>query len=124
MNIGGIDGFDFNTIKEFISENAEVAIADITWTDIKNTFSLIEVKNEAVDKIMEAIHGAQYRGRTVRVESRGNRDAGIPRTRFRGENRGGGGDRYGKGGGGGYDRKKSFGGDRDGGFKKGKKKKR
>jgi ATP-dependent RNA helicase DeaD len=125
MNIGGIDGFDFNTIKEFVSENAEIAIADITWTDIKNTFSLIEVKNEAVDKIMEAIHGAQYRGRTVRVESRGNRDAGIPRTRFRGDKRqgggGGGGFHKGKGKEGGFDRKKSF-GDRDGGFNKKKKK--
>ena len=122
MNIGGIDGFDFNTIKEFVSENAEIAIADITWTDIKNTFSLIEVKNEAVDKIMEAIHGAQYRGRTVRVESRGNRDAGIPRTRFRGDNRqggGGGGYHKGKGKEGGFDRKKSYG---DGGFNKKKKK--
>ena len=87
MNIGGIDGFDFNTIKEFIAENAEINAADITWTDLKNTFSLIEVKNEAVDKIMETIHGSQYRGRTVRVESRGNRDAGIPRTRFRGDKR-------------------------------------
>jgi len=125
MNIGGIDGFDFNTIKEFVSENAEIAIADITWTDIKNTFSLIEVKNEAVDKIMEAIHGAQYRGRTVRVESRGNRDAGIPRTRFRGDKRqgggGGGGYHKGKGKEGGFDRKKSY-GDRDGGFNKKKKK--
>jgi ATP-dependent RNA helicase DeaD len=123
MNIGGIDGFDFNTIKEFVSENAEIAIADITWTDIKNTFSLIEVKNEAVDKIMEAIHGAQYRGRTVRVESRGNRDAGIPRTRFRGDKRqgGGGGFHKGKGKEGGFDRKKSF-GDRDGGFNKKRKK--
>lgn len=124
MNIGGIDGFDFNTIKEFVSENAEIAIADITWTDIKNTFSLIEVKNEAVDKIMEAIHGAQYRGRTVRVESRGNRDAGIPRTRFRGDNRqggGGGGYHKGKGKEGGFDRKKSY-GDRDGGYNKKKKK--
>ena len=123
MNIGGIDGFDFNTIKEFIAENAEINTADITWTDLKNTFSLIEVKNEAVDKIMETIHGAQYRGRTVRVESRGNRDAGIPRTRFRGDSRkgGGGGGGYNKGREGGFDRKKSF-GDRDGGFKKGKKK--
>ncbi len=125
MNIGGIDGFDFNTIKEFIAENAEINTADITWTDLKNTFSLIEVKNEVVDKIMETIHGAQYRGRTVRVESRGNRDAGIPRTRFRGEGRkgggGGGGFYKGKGKEGGFDRKKSF-GDRDGGFNKGKKK--
>ncbi len=122
MNIGGIDGFDLNTIKEFVAENAEINTADITWTDLKNTFSLIEVKNEVVDKIMETIHGAQYRGRTVRVESRGNRDAGIPRTRFRGDDRkGGGGGGYGKGRDGGFDRKKSY-GDRDGGFKKGKKK--
>jgi ATP-dependent RNA helicase DeaD len=123
MNIGGIDGFDFNTIKEFIAENAEINTADITWTDLKNTFSLIEVKNEVVEKIMETIHGAQYRGRTVRVESRGNRDAGIPRTRFRGDKRqggGGGGFYKGKGKEGGFDRKKSF-GDRDGGGKKGKK---
>jgi hypothetical protein len=73
---------------------------------------------------MESIHGAQYRGRTVRVESRGNRDAGIPRTRFRSEGRkggGGGGFHKGKGRDGGFDRKKSFGG-RDGGGKKGKKK--
>jgi len=123
MNIGGIDGFDSNTIKEFVAENAEINTADISWTDLKNTFSLIEVKNEVVDKIMETIHGAQYRGRTVRVESRGNRDAGIPRTRFRGEGRngGGGGGGYNKGREGGFDRKKSY-GDRDGGFKKGKKK--
>ena len=120
MNIGGIDGFDLNTIKEFIAENAEINIADITWTDIKNTFSLVEVKTESVEKIMEAIHGAQYRGRTVRVESRGNRDAGIPRTRFRGDKRQGGGGGYNGGGGGGYERKKSY-GDRDGGYK-GKKK--
>jgi hypothetical protein len=74
---------------------------------------------------MEAIHGAQYRGRTVRVESRGNRDAGIPRTRFRGDKRqgggGGGGYHKGKGKEGGFDRKKSY-GDRDGGFNKKKKK--
>lgn len=120
MNIGGIDGFDFNTIKEFIAENAEINAADITWTDLKNTFSLIEVKNEAVDKIMESIHGAQYRGRTVRVESRGNRDAGIPRTRFRGDKRQGGGGFH-KGKEGGFDRKKKSYGDRDGGGKKGKK---
>jgi ATP-dependent RNA helicase DeaD len=123
MNIGGIDGFDFNTIKEFIAENAEINTADITWTDLKNTFSLIEVKNEVVEKIMETIHGAQYRGRTVRVESRGNRDAGIPRTRFRSDKRhGGGGGGFHKGKEGGFDRKKKSFGDRDGGFKKGKKK--
>jgi ATP-dependent RNA helicase DeaD len=131
MNIGQMDGFDNESMKEFIAENAEISVQDITWTDLKNTFTLIEVRNEVMDKIVDTIHGAQYRGRTVRVESRGNRDAGIPRTRLRGEK-----DRDSRGGGGGYrgdrgdrsssygggDRKKSYGGgDRGGsggGFKK------
>lgn len=132
MNVGEMDGFDHTTLKEFIAENAEISVQDITWTDLKNTFSLIEVRTEVMDKIVEVIHGAQYRGRTVRVESRGNRDAGIPRTRLRGDRRGGGSDRGDRGGsfrndrGGnsyGGDRKKSYGGDRGGNtFKKGKKK--
>jgi len=129
MNLGSIDGFDNDTLKEFIAENAEVSVQDITWTDLKNTFSLIEVRGEAVDKIVESIHGAQYRGRTVRVESRGNKEAGIPRTRLRSEKRKGGYDRGGsfrnERGGNSYggDRKKSYGGDRGGNsFKKGKKK--
>ncbi len=130
MNVGEMDGFDHTTLKEFIAENAEISVQDITWTDLKNTFSLIEVRTEVMDKIVEVIHGAQYRGRTVRVESRGNRDAGIPRTRLRGDRRGGGSDRGGsfrndRGGNsyGGGDRKKSYGGDRGGNsFKKGKKK--
>jgi ATP-dependent RNA helicase DeaD len=131
MNVGQIDGFDPDTLKEFIAENAEINVQDITWTDLKNTFSLIEVRTEVMDKIIEVIHGAQYRGRTVRVESRGNRDAGIPRTRLRSDRRNGGdrGDRGGSfrndRGGNSYggDRKKSYGGDRGGNsFKKGKKK--
>lgn len=131
MNVGEMDGFDHTTLKEFIAENAEISVQDITWTDLKNTFSLIEVRTEVMDKIVEVIHGAQYRGRTVRVESRGNRDAGIPRTRLRGDRRSGGdrGDRGGSfrndRGGNSYggDRKKSYGGDRGGNsFKKGKKK--
>jgi ATP-dependent RNA helicase DeaD len=90
MNIGQLDGFDFNTLKEFISENAEIKVQDVTWTDVKNTFSLVEVRTEVVQNIMDTIHGAQYRGRTVRVESRGNKEAGIPRTRLRGDNKSGG----------------------------------
>jgi len=129
MNIGQLDGFDFNTLKEFIAENADIKLADITWTDVKNTFSLIEVRNEVMDKIIETIHGAQYRGRTVRVESRGNRDAGIARTRLRSDRKRGGGDFGGNRGDRG-DRGGSFGGDRgkggfkrsEGSFKKSKKK--
>lgn len=97
INVGQMDGFDFNSLKDFIAENAEIKNTDVTWTDVKNTFSLIEVRTEVMEKIIGAIHGAQYRGRTVRVESRGNRDAGIPRTRLRSEGRRDGGRGFGGG---------------------------
>lgn len=96
MNIGQMDGFDFNNVKEFVAENAEIGQEAITWAEVKNTFSLIEVKVEAVDAVIAQMHGATYQGRTVRVESRGNRDAGVPRTRLRSDReRGGGGYRSG-----------------------------
>ncbi|MBL0316493.1 MAG: DEAD/DEAH box helicase [Flavobacteriales bacterium] len=137
INVGQMDGFDFNSLKDFIAENAEISNGDVTWTDVKNTFSLLEVRTEVMEKIIQSIHGAQYRGRTVRVESRGNRDAGIPRTRLRSDNRREGGGGYGGGGGRSYDKgsrysdggnRKSYGGrsgggDRDRSSSKGKKKK-
>jgi ATP-dependent RNA helicase DeaD len=89
MNIGQMDGFDFNNIKDFITENAEIDSSAVTWADVKNTFSLIEVKVESVDAVVAQIHGATYQGRTVRVESRGNKDAGVPRTRLRSDREGG-----------------------------------
>lgn len=83
MNIGQMDGFDFNSLKAFIAENAGISFHEVTWTDVKHTFSLVEVRTESAPKVLNALHGSNYRGRTVRVESRGNKEAGIPRTRLR-----------------------------------------
>ncbi|MDZ4750452.1 MAG: DEAD/DEAH box helicase [Flavobacteriales bacterium] len=85
VNLGKIDGFDFGNLKQFFSEKANISAHDVTWTDVKNTFSLVEVRVEVLDKVISAINGTKYNGRSVTVESRGNRDAGIPRTRSRGE---------------------------------------
>ncbi|MDZ4824345.1 MAG: DEAD/DEAH box helicase [Flavobacteriales bacterium] len=95
-NIGQMDGFDFGTIKEFIAKNSDVSFHDVTWSDVKNTFSLIEVRTTVAEKIIQALHGSVYNGRTVRIESRGNRDAGIPRTRLRSDKKDFGGGDYSK----------------------------
>ncbi len=113
LNLGEMDGFDTNSLRDFIADNSEINVAEITWSDVKNTFSLIEVRTGVTDQIMNAIHGAQYRGRTVRMESRGNRDAGIERTRERNYTR----NRGGEGGGGG---RRSYGGGGGGGDRKGR----
>lgn len=115
MSVGQLEGFDNTSMKQFIADTAGVSVGDVTWTDIKNTFSLVEVKTEVMDKIIAAVHGTSYKGRTVRIESRGNRDAGIARTRSRGDRNDRGGDRNDRNdrGGRGGDRRGSFGQNRD-----------
>jgi len=87
LSVGKMDGFGNESLKRYLSETTNVPLADLTWTDVKNSFSFIEVKNEMKDQLMNGLEGETYRGRPVKIESRGNREAGIPRER----NRGGGG---------------------------------
>jgi ATP-dependent RNA helicase DeaD len=116
INVGKKDQFTFNTLKTYIAEATGVSEQEIPWSDLKDTFSLFEVRTASYDKVLEVFNsGVKYRGRTIRVESRGNQEAGIGRVRHRGnksysggyENRGGG-ERSSGGGdrnsGGGYNR--------------------
>jgi ATP-dependent RNA helicase DeaD len=107
MNVGQLEGFNFNSLKDFLATQAGIRSDDVTWTDVKNTFSLVEVRTETVDAIMSRVHGQNIKGRTIRIESRGNQEAGIPRTRLRSDKPGGG--YKGKGG------KGSYGGGHSGG---------
>jgi hypothetical protein len=66
------------------------ALDDVTWSDVKNTFSLVEVRTEVVDAIMSKVNGTVLKGRTIRIESRGNKEAGVSRTRLRSDKPGGG----------------------------------
>lgn len=95
INLGQMDELNFGSMKQFIAETAGVSEHEVTWADLKNTFSLVEVRATSLEKILDTFNaGVSYRGRAVRVESRGNRDAGIPRTRLRGDRKksyGGGG---------------------------------
>lgn len=110
INLGKKDQFNFNTLKGFIAETAGVSETDIPWSDLKDTFSLFEVRTSSYDKVLEVMNnGVKYRGRTVRVESRGNKDEGIGRVRMRSNKTYSGG--YENKSGGGRDRGASRGGD-------------
>lgn len=111
INLGKKDQFNFNTLKGYIAETAGVPEHDVPWTDLKDTFSLFEVRTASYDKVMEVFQrGMKYRGRTIRVESRGNKEEGIGRVRTRS-------DRFSRdrnsSGGGGYERRSSGGDNRD-----------
>jgi len=83
INVGQLEGFNFGTLKDFIAERAGIRNTDIPWTDVKHTFSLLEVRNEVADQVMSQVNGSNVKGRTIRLESRGNKEAGVPRTRLR-----------------------------------------
>ncbi len=97
-SLGELDEFDKTSLKEYISQTAGISIEEIPWVDVKKSFSFVEVKTEVLDKVMSAFKETSYKGRPVRMESRGNREEGIPRerNRKRSDRGGGGGDRGGR----------------------------
>jgi len=125
LSLGKMDGFGNESLKQYLSEVTSVPATDLTWTDVKNSFSFIEVKNEMKDQLMKGLDGETYRGRPVKIESRGNREEGIPRERSRGGRSGGGSDKrfekgWGSDGGSRGGDRRSSGGDRrgSGGFER------
>jgi ATP-dependent RNA helicase DeaD len=87
INLGNIDGLNFGSLKQYIAETAGIGEQDVTWADMKNTFSLIEVRSTSYEKVLESFRNVKFKGRPVRVESRGNKEDGVPRTRSRSEHR-------------------------------------
>lgn len=116
INIGRMDNIERDYLSDFIVTTADISPNDILWIGIKDIFSFVEVKPEAVDKILNAFSGMKFKKRPIRVEVRSDE----PRREGRGGGGGGfrGGDRR-DGGGfrGGNDRRDSGGfrgGNRDG----------
>jgi ATP-dependent RNA helicase DeaD len=112
INLGDMDQLNRNTLKEYISEVSGVDLNSITNVEVKGSFSFIEVKSEVAEIIVGTFKNQRYNNRTVRIESRGNKDTGEGRTRDRGRGSYGGGNKRSFGGGGnrgGYGEKKSYG---------------
>jgi ATP-dependent RNA helicase DeaD len=119
VNMGQMDGFNLNSLKDFMSDTAKLHPRMVFNVDVKSSFSFFETESKFVDNFM-AINSqdVEFNGRKISLEvsNRRMKDGG-------GEKRGGGGERksYG-GGGGGYKggERKSYGGG-GGGYKGGEK---
>ena len=86
-SLGDLDKFDKYSLKEYISQKAGINKEDVTWADVKKSFSFVEVKTEVLDKVLNAFKDESYNGRPVRLESTGNREERIPRDRPRSRDR-------------------------------------
>jgi len=81
INLGEMDKLNRSTLKEYISEVAGISQEDITYVDVKGSFSFFEVKSEVVDAVNTLFKNQRYNNRTVRIESRGSDNGGRERSR-------------------------------------------
>ncbi|MBL7919335.1 MAG: DEAD/DEAH box helicase [Bacteroidia bacterium] len=97
VNMGQMDGFNINSLKDFLSDSVKVHPRMVFNVDVKSSFSFFETESKLVDNFMALnAQDLEFNNRKISLEVSNRRmkdgDGG-------GEKRGGGG--Y-KGGGGGY----------------------
>ena len=117
MNLGSLDGFNRNSLKDFLAEISKVHPRMLFNVDVKGSFSFFETESKYVDTFL-AINkeNVEFNNRKVSIEASAKRmnDGGGD-----GERRGGGGGGY-KGKSGGFDRERKSGGGSGFGGSKGK----
>jgi len=76
INLGSVDGFDRETMLEYVMEMTGAKKADVGRVDIKGVYSFIEIEAAQLPKAMESFNGEVFNGRKVRVEISGAGDRG------------------------------------------------
>lgn len=118
VNVGRRDNLDKDSLTDYISSTANIDRSKITYANVQNSFSFIEVPPESVDTVMTAFKDQKLGAFSVRIEvSEENRERPARPSRFSRDGESGGGFR------GGNDRRSGggFKGKRDkdkGGYKK------
>lgn len=109
VNVGQLDGFNRNSIKDFLVEVSGINARMIFNIDVKNSFSFFETENKCVDEFLALNKkGIEFNARVIAFEvSKAKASGGY------GEKRSyGGGSREDGRRSGGYGEKKSYGGER------------
>ncbi len=121
VNMGQLDGFNRNSIKDFLTEISSVHPRMIFNIDVKNSFSFFETENKHMDDFLKLNQaGIEFNARPVSFEVSKAKSGGYGEKRsFGGGSREdgqrkafGGGERRSFGGSRDGDRKSSFGGER------------
>jgi ATP-dependent RNA helicase DeaD len=114
VNIGRRDKLDKDSLTDYISQTANVERSKITYANVQNSFSFIEVPPESVDTIMSAFKDQRLGAFQVRIEVSEEKRERKP-SRFGRDSNGGGYRGNDRSSGGGYKGKR----DKDrGGYKK------
>ncbi|WP_207536074.1 DEAD/DEAH box helicase [Desertivirga arenae] len=93
INLGSVDEFTRGDMLGFICNTGKISGKSIGKIDLKGVYTFFEVENAHSETVIQNFNGAQFNGRSVRIEVAGDRDGGN-----RGGRSGGSGRRDGSGG--------------------------
>ncbi|WP_207422195.1 DEAD/DEAH box helicase [Desertivirga brevis] len=94
INLGSVDEFTRGDMLGFICNTGKISGKSIGKIDLKGVYTFFEVENAQSEAVIQNFKGAQFNGRSVRIEVAGDRDGGNRG----GSGRSGGGRREGSGG--------------------------
>jgi ATP-dependent RNA helicase DeaD len=73
INLGSVDGFDRNSMAEYIAGVAGIDKKELTRIDLKGVYSFVEMDEKTFSKVTSAFQGEVFSGRKVRVDEGGAR---------------------------------------------------
>jgi ATP-dependent RNA helicase DeaD len=71
INLGSVDGFDRDSMLEYVMDMTGATKNQVGRIDIKGVYSFIEMEDASLPKAMESFKGEIFNGRKVRVEISG-----------------------------------------------------
>ncbi|MBE7176115.1 MAG: DEAD/DEAH box helicase [Mucilaginibacter polytrichastri] len=79
INLGSVDEITRGDMLSFICNNGQISGKSVGKIDLKGVYSFFEVENAVADKVVQGFKGAEYMGRSVRIEPAGDRERNEPR---------------------------------------------
>lgn len=67
INIGEMDGFNWRSLKDFISDETGISTENIRNVNVKRSFSFFEIPANATEKI-NTLNGKQFNNRVINIE--------------------------------------------------------
>jgi len=71
INLGSVDGFTRGDLLGYICNTTKIAGKTVGKIDVKGVYSFFEVANDDVAKVQSGFNGADFQGRSVRIEISG-----------------------------------------------------
>ncbi|NJX16624.1 DEAD/DEAH box helicase [Tamlana crocina] len=81
INVGGKDGYDWMSLKDFLREQLDLGRDDVFKVETKDSFSFFNTENELREKVLAHFTDFKHDGRFVNVEVSENRGGGGGRRR-------------------------------------------